>query len=335
MIASTPVESLGIGPSGCGPDVLAVAGLDAAGMEMIPLRNFAGLATPSRPPVKRTFVAPGPKLGEVLETRWKSYRNEFKRCLTHCSEEAVHELRVAIRRLLAQLLLVEEVRPGSASTKLRKALKRRFKELGELRDIHVQREIIRRLLRGYPALVMVDAELKRHQKRIVKQASRTLESAREKKLLNWIVRVHRSLLQGADESPTQHRLLGQIMQATSAAFAEVNQRRLEAIVSDPSTIHHVRIAYKKFRYMVEALSPTWTGYSRKQLRRMAHYQRRLGRIQDLEVFRKLLQEFAERHPPFREVLQPVVKLVDRRRRDAIRAFMRKADELQGFWPPPA
>jgi CHAD domain-containing protein len=87
--------------------------------------------------------------------------------------------------------------------------------------------------------------------------------------------------------------------------------------------------------MVEALSPTWTGYSRRQLRRMAYYQRRLGRIQDLEVLRTTLADFARRNPASSEAIRLVGKLVDRRRSQAMRAFLRKADEVRSFWPPQA
>jgi CHAD domain-containing protein len=279
------------------------------------------------------FIPPGPKLAEVLEARWLSYCDEFRRCSKHCSEEAVHELRVSIRRLLAQLMLVEEVLPGTSLSRLRKSLKRRFKGFGELRDVHVQRQAIGRLLTRHPGLVLLDAELKRREKELVKAAARSLKAGREKKLLNWVVRVLASLAEGSENGPAQRRMFGQIMEATTAAFATVTRRLAEADPAEAATIHRVRLAYKKFRYMVEALSPTWTGYTPKELRRMAYYQRRLGRIQDLEVLCATLARFARRNPASRAAMRPVGRLIDRRRGEAIRAFLKGADEVHYFWPP--
>ena len=333
MAAPTRSELLGPAPLRRGLDALLDLGLDSGGETATPDRTAAWVQTPSRPAVRRIFTAPGPKLAEVLEIRWISYCNEFRRCSKHCSEEAVHELRVSIRRLLAQLMLVEEVLPGDSLSKLRKALKRRFKQFGELRDVHVQRQTIDRLLARHPALVLLDAELKRREKRLVKEVARSLETGREKKLLNWVVRVLASLAEDADYQPTQRRMLGQIMDAASAAFDEVNRRLAEVSVAEPATIHRVRLAYKKFRYMVEALSPTWTGYTPKQLRRMAYYQRRLGRIQDLEVLRAALAAFAKRNPASRAAMRPMGKVIDRRRSEAMRAFLKGGDEVGSFWPP--
>jgi len=38
---------------------------------------------------------------EALDTRWKTYNMELKRCRAEFSNEAVHDLRVAARRMLA------------------------------------------------------------------------------------------------------------------------------------------------------------------------------------------------------------------------------------------
>lgn len=309
--------------------------MDAAEESAIPCRSAQWMQVAPRTAVRRIFSAPGPRLAEVLEDRWSSYCAEYHQCSKHCSEKAVHELRVSIRRLLAQLVLVEEVLPGSAQSKVRKALKSRFKELGGLRDVHVQRQAIARLLSRHPPLVLLDADLRRREKRLVKEAARSLESGREQKLLNWIESVQGSLLQDADNEAAQRRMLSQIMDATTAAFDKVNRRLSEATPSEPETIHRVRLAYKRFRYMVEALSPTWTGYAPKRLRKMAYYQRRMGRIQDLEVLRSTLSDFARLNPASRKALRPVGKLIDRRRSEALRAFLRNADEVRSFWPPQA
>ena len=322
-------------PVGSGADGLLALDLQGDPEALLEGRMTNWQENEPRAGMKRIFVAPGPELASVLEARWRTYGDEFKHCSKKCSEEAVHELRVAIRRLLSQLTLIEVIRPGPALAKLRQALKRQFKQFGELRDVHVQRQLIQGLNGRFPVVLLLDAELARREKRLVREAARSLKAVKERKLLTGVVRVLASLMLESENADAQRLMLAQIMEATGAAFSEVNQRRLEASPSEPATIHRVRLAYKKFRYMVETLSPTWTGYTPAQLRRMAYYQRRLGRIQDLEVLSKTLNGFAELQAHSSEAFRPAFTLIDRRRREAMRAFLLRADEISSFWPPHA
>ncbi len=93
-------------------------------------------------PVRPVPAAVGPILAAALESRWESYREQLRRCQEEFSEEAVHELRVATRRLLAQFILLSCVAPSAALEKARRILKRRLAVLGDLRDTQVQRLFI-------------------------------------------------------------------------------------------------------------------------------------------------------------------------------------------------
>ena len=60
----------------------------------------------------------GQLLLEALEKRWKNYRVELKRCRAEFSNEAVHDLRVAVRRLLAVIELLNAISPRPRLQKL-------------------------------------------------------------------------------------------------------------------------------------------------------------------------------------------------------------------------
>ena len=69
---------------------------------------------PPVPPVNQFLLA-------ALDQRWKNYRAELKRCRAEFSNEAVHDLRAAARRMLAFTLAFEfhlsapapaEIEPG-------------------------------------------------------------------------------------------------------------------------------------------------------------------------------------------------------------------------------
>jgi CHAD domain-containing protein len=49
----------------------------------------------------------------ALDERWKNYRAELKRCREEFSNEAVHDLRTAARRMLAFIRLLNSISPRS------------------------------------------------------------------------------------------------------------------------------------------------------------------------------------------------------------------------------
>ena len=128
-------------------------------------------------------------------------------------------------------------------------------------------------------------------------------------------------------------LLAAVLRATNHAFHEVVARRQAINPAEPRTIHRTRVAFKRFRYMVESLSPAVTGLGGKPLRTLARYQRKMGNIQDLEVILACLNEYLEDHAHAQPLLEPFCRYLRRRRARALLAFLKSADDLFRFWPP--
>src|SRR3990172_6463306 len=74
---------------------------------------------------------------EALDQRWKNYRSELKRCRAEFSNEAVHDLRVAARRMLALIRLLNSISPRPRLQKLNHAFKDQLDEFDDLRDTQV------------------------------------------------------------------------------------------------------------------------------------------------------------------------------------------------------
>src|SRR4030095_12946341 len=74
---------------------------------------------------------------EALEERWDKYRAELKKCKSEFSEEAVHDLRVATRRLLAVMDIIRLLDPQPRVQKVRRILKNQLDSLDDLRDTQV------------------------------------------------------------------------------------------------------------------------------------------------------------------------------------------------------
>jgi CHAD domain-containing protein len=277
--------------------------------------------------------AVGPVLARSLRERWELYQARLKDCQKDFSAKTVHELRVATRRLMAQFVMLGCVTPGQVAEEARRLLKRRLKALGELRDAHVQRSFIERRMVRYPELLLVRDSLQRRERRLERVAAAEVKGFRTRKLGKWTLALEQHLARKSEQARGSDRLATAVARSTTKAFADVVRRRAAIDPANPATFHRTRIAFKKFRYMVESLSPDLTGMSKRELRALAHYQRRMGILQDLEVMQRCIMGFVNKRKGMESLLRPFVRYLQASRARALRSTLRSADQLFRFWPP--
>ena len=104
------------------------------------------------PLIEETKLEPNQLLLKALEQRWKNYRAELKRCRAEFSNEAVHDLRVATRRMLALIQLLNSISPRPRLQKLTRAFKYQLDEFDDLRDTQVILAEISEILQELPQL---------------------------------------------------------------------------------------------------------------------------------------------------------------------------------------
>lgn len=314
------------------PDVLALPHPDqglgvTAGCSARSFRNPLSIIPGPAP------LAVGPMLAEALESRWQTYRKQLRYCQEEFSAEGVHELRVATRRLLAQFVLLDCVTASSPLEKARRVLKSRLTALSDLRDTHVQLLFIDQKITAYPELAGLRAWVQRHERQLVESASDNVSRCKTRKLERCVSAMDKELTVNAHRSRAQERLASAVLRATARAFAEAVQRRQAIHLAELRTIHQTRIAFKRFRYMVESLSPALTSLSKRQLRALAYYQRKMGIIQDLEVMQRGVTRFLQEHKKAEPTLRRFCHYLWQRRSRALRSFLKTADRLFDFWPP--
>ena len=271
---------------------------------------------------------------EALRGRWKSYRERLETCWKRPSEEAVHELRVAIRRLLSQFDLLECVTPDRQPQKVRRMLKRQLQLLGPLRDIHVQRVFIEEQLAKFPELSLLRRQLDHRERRLIKSTALQVNHFKTKKPDKWIRAILADLGRDSTGLSKRDRMKALAVRHALEAFAEVVVLRRLIDLSDLRTIHSTRIAFKKFRYIVEFLPSELTGLVKRDLRKLAYYQRKMGNIQDIVVIQASIKDFIKQNKKAEGLMAPFSKYLQRRRGSALRAFLASADQLFSFWPPP-
>ncbi|HEY9527917.1 MAG TPA: CHAD domain-containing protein, partial [Anaerolineales bacterium] len=229
-------------------------------------------------PVNRFLLA-------ALDDRWKNYRLQLKRCRAEFSNEAVHDLRVASRRMLAFIRLMNSISPRPRLQKLNRYFKDQLDEFDELRDTQVILAEISETLRELPQLQEFQDHLQSGEKRLLKSLRKKLKVIDLFDVSKRIRRLRESL-----KTDSSSNLVLQTFQAVDDAFLITKRRRDWVNPAQATSIHRVRIAFKTFRYTVEVTHPLLRDFPAENLKRMHDYQSLMGEIQDMEVILQALTD---------------------------------------------
>jgi phosphohistidine phosphatase len=234
----------------------------------------------------------------------------------------VHDFRVALRRSRTMADALSDTNPSPAWNKVKRNSKKVFHTLGELRDVQVEQDWVKKLLPG-----PTDARTE-----LLKRL-RTLESARlreaEKELdhfdrKEWR-KLSRKLRSKADMFPIGSVVFQRLalMKLNDAVALYYQARKRKSGVA----WHRVRIAIKRFRYVVENFLPQ---HYEAWARDLKETQDLLGEIHDLD----LLRTYIRRHSREVEPQQTVVSWLERiqsARAERLEKFLAKTNGKESLW----
>ncbi len=259
---------------------------------------------------------------EAIDNRWEKYREQIKTCRREFSEEAVHDLRVAARRLLALADLIRAVSPHPRLQKIRKALKGQLDEFDALRDTQVMLAEISETIESLPELKPLQQTLQKRERRLLREAEEIVEDLKPSGIARRLEKA-RTDISKSNSSP---EFDGLVLQAVDEAYGTVLQRCGWINPAQPATIHRTRIAFKRFRYMVEIIHPLLPGFPQTHFKRMHNYQTAMGEIQDAEVFLFTLDDLTETDAP-----ETVRRYYEQRHAELITAYIEDKGEVETFW----
>ena len=269
----------------------------------------------------------GPML-EAFEQRQRTLITRLRKARKKPSEKAVHDLRVAVRRMLSMLVLLETVLPARDARKTRRDLRKLMGKLGPLRDLQTQILQSDELLGGFPQLTAFRKHLMKEERRQIRRVEQALEKFSPAEfgkttdaLLSQLIA---TLQPGADRA-----LGGRIVASMEDTYRRVLALRDRTNPKNTATIHKMRIAFKKFRYMAEITAPYFPRLNRERLAEMHDYQDRMGAIQDVETLLGTMVLFRKKSG-LTSILV-VENELRRRRQRLIDEFMRTVDEIRFFW----
>ena len=282
-------------------------------------------AQPSRPSLYQVFggaaePAPAQIAAADLGGRLSALSAAARRVRHEQDPEAVHDLRVASRRLTAAIDLWTPVLDARGARRARRRTRRMRRDLATLRDLEVLSAIVREralasTAEARPALeaVLADAE-----RRLSEQRAAAPQAASRRR----IRRVRRAL----DRSLRSASSPAAAPSARELADAHVGAMRERAILAletgwssgNDEDLHAARIRVKRWRYAIEcragistfppvaavgdgpharaaqAADAALPRAEREFLKRLRSLQEALGRIQDLALVREHLESAARR-----------------------------------------
>lgn len=204
--------------------------------------------------------------------------------------EVVHDLRVALRRCRTMADGFRAIDPDKNWKKMRSEAKALFDSLGRLRDSQVKTEWAEKTLeRVDPAVAhRVLARLREQEPQLRQQAADALESFDHKQWRNWT----RLLPKRTARVPAGSDAFLALALEKLVAARRLHARAIKT--GSATAFHRLRIALKKFRYVVENFLPQQHENWKDGLKEAQDI---LGEIHDLDVLKDSLGSACSGEPP--------------------------------------
>lgn len=231
------------------------------------------------PELATTAATVGPFLVDRLQALDARLRDVAPRVLASADDaEAVHDLRVALRRTRTVLEVGRPVLGRFHADEVRRALREIMTATGDLRDDEVLLELLASVGVSHPDVAAWLDARRRRERRLRGALGRSLRSGQ----LDRGRAMLEALLAFRIDPDRDRRLAKFARRAVERARREVDRRR-GARVDDADGLHRLRIAYKRLRYTTETFADALPSDLAALAQPAARFQSRLGDLHDVDV----------------------------------------------------
>lgn len=271
--------------------------------------------------------------------RTDTFATAAARVRTHADDDAIHDLRVGVRRLVAILDLWRDALEAKPRRRARNRLRDLRRAIGPTRELEVcVADLSKRLRDQTLAIRLVGADLLDTWRRNMDHGRRrAARRCREKRIARILRAVWRACeaLEPALGSGTEPSALPR---PALVGATRVAREALTAALLEPATatLHEARIALKRLRYTFEAAAPNGSPADAPEPGALRALQEALGVIHDRATLATRLAEHTRALQDrgllvHAEALRPLILEVEAEQRAAAEAFM----PMAAAWLEPA
>ncbi len=262
---------------------------------------------------------------ERLALLQKNYEANLGKTKEIFDDEAIHDLRVCIRRLLAFVRFIDCFCESETNLILRTRLKKNIKLFNKLRDIQVQIDYLINFIKKFPETLDFLVSLKKQEKKQIKKLRKILITNEFD--LGGDLFFYRLELRNLKcfNSISYDR----VFELAKATYVETESAISNIIENDFSTYHRTRLAFKRFRYTIETVQNILL-ISNERLKELQNIQTILGEIQDYTVMLGMFSEFLKKEGKELLQFQNFVEFIQQKRKLIVEDFWNKLNFIE-FW----
>jgi len=221
----------------------------------------------------------GERAGIVLFSQWTEFCGLRERVLRHGDIDPIHDLRVASRRMRATVGLFAPFIAGKTVKRISKGLRRVTRELGHLRNIDEAIIYIGALPALLPALGRLLPKSREREMRAVRDVLKPFPRQEMDRMIRKAVAELAGIPHGDQALPVY------LSEMSIQRYQAVHDLLLPATVPENVEIRHrLRIAIKKWRYLLETLGQVCQYDYSATLWTLKEYQTQLGSLNDMVEF---------------------------------------------------
>ncbi|GAK55411.1 CHAD domain containing protein [Candidatus Vecturithrix granuli] len=274
-------------------------------------------------------------LGVYYAARCKNIQKHFEMAVTYFDVNAIHDLRVEIKRLRSFFQLIEWITPAFPAKPYMRQMRKLFKSAAELRDIHVQQQLTRAwsqslgvfLSEYYNILKQKELSARKRFAAFASQCDLHKEFVKnEKRVSQAFDPLSKETASTKIQERIEH-LLRQILEYGENGHQENN-------------LHKVRILTKETRYIAEIANKCFPelGYGNLLIQQLKGIHQTLGHWHDIQVAFEHLENFEAEYgqpdaaPPFttQEVYARLSALLEEQQKSFRQDFDRRWEEFMTY-----
>jgi len=214
---------------------------------------------------------------------------EMGKAAKHPDPDAIHDVRVAIRRLRQCLDVFSAAFPGPAAQKIDRRLAKVLNAAGELRNLDIAIELLKES--RLPRTAGLSRRIRTDRTKGAKEFTRILAKLDDGGVpKEWRARLSKA--SGSDPAAMAQKILPSL----ASDFFDAGRAAADP-AAKPKAMHKFRIRAKKFRYTLELFAPLYGLALDPQLRALRTVQKHLGAINDCVATNDLLEEYKKHEEP--------------------------------------